>query len=279
MDALIILLILLSVSLLSSSIVSVLLPMFASKNSSVGPTVLPTLSPGPTATLSPDPTATLSPGPTATLSPTPTLSPAPVYSFMAVGADSRFYKRAGLDASSSWVLVEPEDTTNLRSVAQLGDGSIIAVGQDNKVWKKRTNSAGWDKFIEDGWVSQISVRKDGQTIIGIGGQDMYTIAPPYTSWTKVPKGSCCVKSAVELQSGSIVAVGTDNKLYVKDSIDSNDWKKLDDNGEVTSITVADGKILGVGPDGKVYRRPADAGAVWESLGDHTGYVLSVSPLK
>jgi hypothetical protein len=63
-----------------------------------------------------------------------------------------------------------------------------------------------------------------------------------------------VTAAIQLQDDKIVGIGMDKGLWVKDSVTSG-WTQVPASTAVISITqLRDGTLLGVGTDNKLYTR-------------------------
>ena len=102
------------------------------------------------------------------------------------------------------------------SVTQLTDGTIIGVGTDNSLWKKKSLASKWTKIT-------------------------------------CPQ-SCCVISVSTLNDGSIVGVGTNGLIYTRKSLDSV-WALVDSSMQMSAVTqLKDGTILGLSQNGTFFRK-------------------------
>jgi hypothetical protein len=102
------------------------------------------------------------------------------------------------------------------SVTQTRDGTIIGVGTDNSLYKKKSLASKWTKIT-------------------------------------CPQ-SCCVTSISTLNDGSIVGVGTNGLIYTRKSLDSV-WTLVDSSMQMSSVTqLKDGTILGTSQSGSFFRK-------------------------
>ncbi|KAJ3068764.1 hypothetical protein HDU99_003112 [Rhizoclosmatium hyalinum] len=154
----------------------------------------------------------------------------------------------------------------LLDIVQLSDWSLLAVGEDNKLYWTigLFQSSGWSVVPGSGSVTRIALVAGGAYLVGIGMDcELYSvmISKGFNSqglqggfsWYHIGNTGC-VKDVLQLPNGWIGGIGTDNKLYFKTSWDTN-WQMAPNfNGEVTGLTVLkDQTLIGIGMDGSVWR--------------------------
>jgi hypothetical protein len=112
---------------------------------------------------------------------------------------------------------KPDSSTCcVNSITQLSDGTIIGVGLDNNLWKRKTLNDKWTKI-------------------------------------SCPQ-SCCVTSISTLTDGSIVGVGTNGFIYTKKKLDVV-WVLVDSSKVMSAVTqLKDGTIIGLDQGGSLFRK-------------------------
>ena len=117
------------------------------------------------------------------------------------------------------------------SVAMAKDGTLVAIGTDNKLYSKPSLEGIWQKTSSPSeWVSSICIAPDGSIFAigknqGIFKKDSYQNLANQ-SWKYQGNSSCCVKAITIAPDGTFIGVGTDNQLYTKRSYKdlSGEWK-------------------------------------------------------
>ena len=112
---------------------------------------------------------------------------------------------------------KPDSSTCcVNSITQISDGTIIGVGLDNNLWKRKTLNDKWTKI-------------------------------------SCPQ-SCCVTSISTLNDGSIVGVGTNGFIYTKKTLDVV-WVLVDSSKVMSAVTqLKDGTIIGLDQGGSLFRK-------------------------
>ena len=160
-------------------------------------------------------------------------------SMFGVGLDQRVYTRTSF--AGAWSLLP--NTGNILCVAQLRDGTFLAIAPDNFVWQTpclpgwywcasvgTKNAAPWSQIAgQTTKLLRVCQALDG-TLLGVGvDNNLYTAATAAGPWTKA--GHPSVVDATVLPDGVVLAIGTDNRLYTLPSVSSSaDWAFVGDNG-------------------------------------------------
>ena len=144
----------------------------------------------------------------------------------------------------------------MKGVIQLSNGTYIGIGQDGAVRRKTSLTAAWSSPQVYGLIS-ITQLNDG-TLIAVGlDNNLYKSrdVSPDVSWRKITcPQSCCVTFISTLNDGSIVGVGTNGYIYTRKTIDSI-WVLVDSSMQMSSVTqLKDGTILGTSQSGNFFRK-------------------------
>jgi hypothetical protein len=137
---------------------------------------------------------------------------------------------------------EFSDASNIVDIFQLTTGEIAGIGKDEKLYKKTTLYAPWEYFAPHGRSNSMDLLKENK-YMGIGKADnqLYIRDNPAAGTWTVIKDSGAVVDFVELSTGPIIGIGTNNKLYFIENRNKLPWKKgwLDDKtaGAVQRIEV------------------------------------------
>ena len=110
-----------------------------------------------------------------------------------------------------------------KSVAACPDGTFLGVGMDNTLYQIRSdgNFTSVKTSVNDGENEVgVAVGLDGSVFVCNGNGDVYKKNSyqnlPSQSWQGQP-GGCCIKAMTIAPDGTFIGIGTDNKLYTKDS--------------------------------------------------------------
>ena len=162
------------------------------------------------------------------------------YYIIGVGADGKLYMRKGLE--SNWVMINDDAANDLAAVCTGNNGKmIIASTKGKKVFYK-------DTYDASKWINT---------------QD-----------------NCCVISVAMGQDGTLVGVGTDNKLYSKPNLNGS-WKQTASSGEyIKSICIApDGSIFCIGSNDAIYKKNSYKNLpsqTWQYMGNNTCCVKAIT---
>ncbi|KAJ3283172.1 hypothetical protein HDU79_009290, partial [Rhizoclosmatium sp. JEL0117] len=176
---------------------------------------------------------------------------------LGVGTDGAVYE---FIVSGYWAKLP--NSASVISVAPAAGWSLnvmIGIAPDNSLWGKSSDSP------SDPWISIPGPR--GIDVV----QAFYTdasavvVADDFTLWncptleanvgcTQVPN-SGSVKSVDQFSDGSFVAVGLDNQLYTRETLNAP-WIFVPQSGKVVDITVnwTDDSLIGTAPDGTLWTK-------------------------
>jgi len=143
--------------------------------------------------------------------------------------DKTILYKSAWDAKE-WKLVTNQNCCVI-SVAMAKDGTLVAIGTDNKLYSKPNLEGKWLKTSSSNeWVSSICIAPD-DSIFAIGQNQGIFKKDSYKnlenqSWKYQGNSSCCVKAITIAPDGTFIGVGTDNQLYTKSSYKdlSGKWK-------------------------------------------------------
>jgi microcystin-dependent protein len=160
------------------------------------------------------------------------------------------------DLTASWVDSDP----NLywHALTQTHEGLFIGVSRENSLYRSMSLSDGWRVFTA-GIFNSITQMADGRTLAVQTDNKLYTAADPAGTWTAHP-APLPVRWATQLLDGRLLVVGKDdNKLYVRDTLESQSTTAVANANAGDVIAVQQLKsslILGVKTDGLLYQRGA-----------------------
>lgn len=180
----------------------------------------------------------------------------------------------------TWDLYDtPADTNEFSSVVQLRNGSMYAVTPGHAMYRKETPSAPWVEFPPGHRMLQVSVRKDGTTLVGTGTDYyVYTMAKGTNAWSLLPSGYCCMFSVVEADDGTTWGAAGSKPacLWKKPAFDAPHWTVVDCDVSIASLAVTPkGQLVGIDPFGAMWWRNLNDGAKWAKL-DYAGGVLGLA---
>ena len=148
---------------------------------------------------------------------------------------------------------------------------IIGVGTDGKLYSKADLYSKW-VLIDDNSVDVQAICKmnDGKGLLGIMNMTIYTKQHYLDNWAGPISSPCCVLDIAMGQDGTVVGVGTDNKLWSKSSLNDN-WGQTATNGEwCSSVAIApDGSIYVSGSDLNIYKKESYknlSSQNWQNIG-------------
>ena len=134
--------------------------------------------------------------------------------------------------SSTWLFYHSHDKDTPRgkfkSVAACPDGTFLGVGMDNTLYQIRSDGNFTSVKTGENEVG-VAVGLDGSVFVCNGNGDVYKKNSyqnlPSQSWQGQP-GGCCIKAMTIAPDGTFIGIGTDNKLYTKDSYNdlTTGWK-------------------------------------------------------
>ena len=148
---------------------------------------------------------------------------------------------------------------------------IIGVGTDGKLYSKADLYSKW-VLIDDNSVDVQAICKmnDGKGLLGIMNMNIYTKQDYLDNWSGPIQSPCCVLDIAMGQDGTIIGVGTDNKLWSKSSLNDN-WGQTATAGEwCSSVAIApDGSLYVSGSDLNIYKKESYknlSSQSWQNVG-------------
>ena len=162
------------------------------------------------------------------------------YLIIGLKNDGRLYSSKTLEGE--WVLIE-DDSDSLKSICTGNDGKMIIMSDSkNNIWTKPTwNSEKWEGPITE---------------------------------------PCCVLSVAMGKDGTLVGVGTDNRLWSKSTLNGT-WSLTASEGEFClSVCIGpDDSIYVVGGNNHIYKKPSYKNLTttsWEDLGNNSCCVIAIT---
>ncbi|XP_077977875.1 uncharacterized protein LOC144433431 [Glandiceps talaboti] len=151
--------------------------------------------------------------------------------------------------------------------------AMIGVSCNNDLVTRDIETGDWTQITGSCCVTSVAVRSDG-SLVGVGDDNkLYTKHNIYSgNWHGPVEKSCCVRDVTVLSDDTIVGVTTKKK--VRSWTDNSGWKTYRKAGGVVSIGVypdPDGSLLGLTAKGKLRTRPGLQG-IWTNL-DSSGEIM------
>jgi hypothetical protein len=159
--------------------------------------------------------------------------------------------------------------------------TIIGIGTDGRLWSRQGLDAPWQQISDNSsGVQGICTMNDGKGLLGTGGYNIYTKTSYSANWSGPVQYACCVTSIAMGQDGTVVGVGTDNKLWSKTNLNSN-WTQTASPGEwISSICIApDGSLFCIGSNNAIFKKNSYqnlANQQWQYLGNNTCCVKAIT---
>jgi hypothetical protein len=131
--------------------------------------------------------------------------------------------------ASKWI--NTQNNYGFISLAMGQDGSLVGVGNDNKLYTKPNLNGSWSQTASGGeYIKSICIAPD-DSIFCIDKNNYIYKKDSYKdltsgNWEYMGKNTCCVKAITIAPDGTFIGVGTDNQLYIKDSYKflNTNWK-------------------------------------------------------
>ncbi len=183
------------------------------------------------------------------------------------------------DLKSRWMQASDKGGI-VAALTTMGDGTILAIGIDQKLYTRANLNSSWVKAPDKGGlIIAVAFMKDG-TILATGiDKKLYTRADLNSRWIKAPDMGGRVTAITVMQNGMILAVGVDQKLYTRANLNSPWVKAPNMGGLVTDVDIMqDGTILAIGIDEKLYTR-ANLNSRWVKAPDMGGLVTAVTVMQ
>jgi hypothetical protein len=155
---------------------------------------------------------------------------------------------------------DPRFTSYNKSMTCYGNGRnpyiILCTGTDGRLYSRPGLDGPWSLVVDNtSACTGICTMSDGQGLLGIGGNNIFTKTSYTANWTGPIQYPCCVMSVAMAQDGTIVGVGMDNALWSKPSLNEN-WTRTASPGEwITSVAIApDGSIFVIGGGNQIWKK-------------------------
>jgi hypothetical protein len=161
---------------------------------------------------------------------------------------------------------------------------ILGVGTDRNLWSRQGLDATWQRINDNSnsGVVAIFTGNDAKTIYctNINGEITYKSSWDAPTWQVPISNSCCVISAAMGQDGTIVGVGTDNKLWSRPL--NGYWSQTASPGEwCASVAIApDGSVFVVGGGNQIWKKNSYknlASQSWVSQGSCCLKAITIAP--
>ena len=161
---------------------------------------------------------------------------------------------------------------------------IIGITTNGRLCKRNGLEGSWVEISDDASNDLVSIctGNDGKQIIASTRGNRVFSKPYYDSpkWQPVRIENCCVISVAMGPDGTLVGVGTDNKLWTKSSLEGN-WRSTTSSGEwVSSICIApDGSIFGIGQSKTIWKKnnyKQLTNVNWQNMGSNTCCVKAIT---
>ncbi|HEX2084851.1 MAG TPA: tectonin domain-containing protein, partial [Solirubrobacteraceae bacterium] len=163
------------------------------------------------------------------------------------------------------------------AIAARPDGTLLGIGTDKALYTREAagTTQRWVKAPNSADMRALTVLKDGSLVAVRTDEQLYVATGVPSEWQPLAMSGQVIALA-GLRDGRVLGVGSDNVLYVRRTL-TELWDRLGDTGSVLSIAVMpDDTIVGAGTDNQLYtRRALDGG--WEHIAD-SGAVTSVAAL-
>ena len=136
---------------------------------------------------------------------------------------------------------------------------IICVGQSGRLYVRNGLEGTWSMINDDAANDLVSVctSNNGKTLIASTKSNRMFTKPSFdsTKWQPVRNSNCCVISVAMGEDGTLVGVGTDNKLWSKPSLEGN-WTQTASPGEwCVSVAIApDGSLFVIGGGNQIWKK-------------------------
>jgi hypothetical protein len=161
---------------------------------------------------------------------------------------------------------------------------IIGVTTNGRLCKRNGLEGSWVEISDNAAndLAAICTGNDGKQIIASTKGYKIFSKPTYDSpkWQPVRNENCCVVSVAMGQDGTLVGVGTDNKLWSKSNLEGA-WRQTTSSGEsVRSICIApDGSIFCIGQGNTIWKKnnyKQLTNVNWQNMGQNTCCVKAIT---
>jgi hypothetical protein len=159
---------------------------------------------------------------------------------------------------------------------------IIGVGTNGYLYSRQGLDAPWQQISDNSsGCTGICTMSDGQGLLGIGGNNIFTKTSYTANWQGPIQNACCVMSVAQGQDGAVIGVGLDNVLYSKPNLDGSWTRTPSPQGEwISSICIApDGSIFCIGSNQAIFKKNSYQNLTsvnWDYMGDNTCCVKAIT---
>lgn len=161
--------------------------------------------------------------------------------FLAVGTDGNLHTKKTLE--DGWARVpnsaRPVDIVEMTQL----NNSIVCTGTDGALYYKKTLTDNWIYVPNSQWIFSISLLKDKKTLAGLSREfeiwtrNVDSLGSLWVSYWRPAGSKGQIKSVVQLNDNSIVAVGMNNMLFTTSSL-SGDWTMINSSDGITVLRIS-----------------------------------------
>ena len=180
----------------------------------------------------------------------------------------------------SWVQV-PTHNCCVKSIVVMSQGWILGVGMDNRLHGKLSLAGAWKDLTDATGI--IDIFEIGGVLYGIKTDNkIYKKDPLYAPW-KLYNNVGATIAVDKLRDNKIMAVGTNNEIFMKDNIEPGKWTGIATGGNVKVIDFVElknGAIIGVGMDNRLYFAENRNKFSWKQawVADNSGMVRRIETI-
>jgi hypothetical protein len=169
-----------------------------------------------------------------------------------------YHEKIGSSEEQKWKL---ENAGEKWKLEYAGDGYFYFVNKlsgkvldvENSGGENGTNVQQYERNGTDAQKWKFEAADTDASILGVGTDNQLYIRDTLASpWVKVPNNGSLLTVTV-LPTEQILGVGTDNQLYIQDTLTSP-WVQVPNSGSVIDVIANSEQIVGVGIDNQLYTR-------------------------
>jgi len=177
------------------------------------------------------------------------------------------------------------DSTHRKGCYGITESSyhIVGIGTDGKLYKKNTLDSIWEKAPGDlNDYINISTGTDGNMLIWCNKEKNVLYKTSLNSSENiVTQNGCCVLDVAMGPDGTLIGVGTDNKLLTKSDLNGI-WLPASSSGEyVKRVCIApDGSIFSIGKNDTIYKKNSYKdlpSQTWKSVSTRQVKSITIAP--
>lgn len=171
---------------------------------------------------------------------------------MLIGTDNKVWIKIFLETES---IQRPGPYAILGGVIWLNNyNALYAIGVNNAAYSGWNDFQSWGQFNNGGRLLGVILLNDGVSFLGIGmDQSLYTAANQWANWVQLPGNICCVISIAQLPDNSFIAVGPNNDLWTRKSLNATDtWVKVTTTEPIGMLSIG---TYTVNPNDPLFKGP------------------------